>query len=55
MAGSILQAGPMVQMIFARRVGGLSVEELAMDFGLVALNLSPQSELDEITIFLVET
>jgi hypothetical protein len=45
MAASVLQAGPMVQMIFARRKEGLAVEESVMDAGLLALNLSPQMSL----------
>jgi hypothetical protein len=47
MAASVLQAGPMVQMIFARRGEGLPGEGSAINSGLAALNLSPQSELAE--------
>src|ERR1035437_319590 len=43
MAASVLQAGPMVQMILARRGEGLSVEGSAIDSGLLAVNLSPQT------------
>jgi len=45
MAASVLQAGPMVQMIFARRKEGLAVEGSVIDAGLLALNLSPQLSL----------
>jgi len=47
MAGSVLQAGPMVQMIFARRGDDLAMEGSAVDSGLLIglriFNLSPQS------------
>jgi hypothetical protein len=41
MTASVLQAGPMVQMIFARRGEWWSGEGSAIDSGLLALNLSP--------------
>src|SRR5436190_23843753 len=44
-AASVLQAGPMVQMIFARRGEDLSVAGSAIDSGLLTFNLSPQSEV----------
>jgi hypothetical protein len=45
MAASVLQAGPMVQMIFARRSEGVTVEGSALGSGLLDFNLSPV-ELD---------
>src|SRR3954470_8878414 len=44
-AASVLQAGPMVQMILARRTEGLSVAGSAIDAGLLALKQCPQSGL----------
>jgi hypothetical protein len=47
MADSVLQAGPMVQMIFARRGEGLAIEGSAIGSGLLtcllAFNLSPRT------------
>jgi hypothetical protein len=53
MAVSVLQAGPMVQMILARRGEEMTAE--AIDSSLLTLNLSPQSELLNFRIFIVET
>src|ERR1700728_786930 len=44
MAASVLQAGPMVQMIFARRGEGLGAEGAEIDSGWLILNLPPQSD-----------
>ena len=41
MAASVLQAGPMVQMILARRGEGFTVEGSVIDSGLLSFNLSP--------------
>jgi len=46
MAASVLQAGPMVQMILARREEALTAEGAAIDSGLLAFNLSPIGGLD---------
>jgi hypothetical protein len=54
MVASVLQAGPIVQIIFARRGEALTVEGSAIDSGLLALNLSPQSGLAEFRIVIVE-
>jgi hypothetical protein len=45
MAASVLHAGPMVQMIFARRKEALAEEGSVIDAGLLILNLSPQLSL----------
>jgi hypothetical protein len=52
MAASVLQAGPMVQMIFARRGHDFAVEGFAIASGL-ALNRCPQSK--SIIKIIVET
>ena len=41
MAASVLQAGPMVQIIFARRGDGFTVAGSAICSGLLRFNLSP--------------
>jgi hypothetical protein len=45
MAASVLQAGPMVQMIFARREGDVSGAGVAIDVGGLGFNRSPASGL----------
>ena len=54
MVASVLQAGPMVQMIFARRKEGLAGEGSVIDAGLLALNLSPPMSWLRYTILFAE-
>ena len=46
MAASVLQAGPMVQMILARRGEDFTADGSAIGSGLLAFNLSPIGVLD---------